>query len=497
MKKLRFDELNLSDDVLRAVSELGFEEATPIQSETIPLLMQGKDVTGHAQTGTGKTAAFAIPIIEMIDESQKNIQAIILCPTRELVIQVSDELRKLAKFKENLSVVSIYGGQDIERQLKLLRKFPQIIVGTPGRTIDHLNRRTLKTQYIRFVILDEADEMLDMGFRDDIERILKDAPDVRQTIMFSATMPEDIMQLMKKYQKNAIIVDVTSQKINAPKIEQVYFDIQESLKPEALSRLIDLHNIKLALVVCNTKNQVDILAQIVKSRGYFAEGLHGDMNQNQREKVMRDFRNGNVEILVATDVAGRGLDVNNIEAVFNYDLPRDDEDYVHRIGRTGRAGKTGISFTFVVGKQIYALKRIERMYNLKISRSNIPTITELDAAKYSLLISEVKDIINNERIGKYVVYIEQLLDENYTSIDIAAALLKLIIDEKNEGIDESISDFSGENKGSKKEKRNRDGRKSKFNRKGTSFKKEKFKSKRNNKLSRFQEKKDRKRKKNK
>jgi ATP-dependent RNA helicase DeaD len=482
MKKLKFDELNLSVNMLRAITDLGFEEATPIQSETIPLFMKGFDITGHAQTGTGKTAAFAIPIIEKLDKTQKEIQAIILCPTRELVIQVTEEFRKLLKYSDNILVVPIYGGQEIERQFRLLKNYPQIIVGTPGRMIDHLQRGTIKTGKVKFVVLDEADEMLDMGFRDDIERILTDTPKTRQTVMFSATMPEDILRLMNNYQKQPEMVDVTWQKLNAPKIEQIYFDIQENLKPEALSRLIDLHNIKLALVFCNTKNQVDNLVQIMKSRGYFAEGLHGDMNQNQREKVMREFRKGNVEILVATDVAGRGIDVNDIEAVFNYDLPRDDEDYVHRIGRTGRAGKTGIAFTFLVGKQIYSLKRIEREFNLKVIRKDIPTLSELDEVKFTNITNEVKQVINNGHIGKYINIVKQLLDEDYNSIDIAAALIKLTIDSQNEGLDKSIIDFT--ETGRKEEKRykgKKDSGKRKFRDKKSSFKKKKGKNNRNKK----------------
>lgn len=482
MKKLKFDELNLSVNMQKAIADLGFEEATPIQSETIPLFMKGLDITGHAQTGTGKTAAFAIPIIEMLDIYQRDIQAIILCPTRELVIQVTEEFRKLLKYSGNISAVPIYGGQEIERQFRLLKNYPQIIVGTPGRMIDHLQRGTIKTGKVKFVVLDEADEMLDMGFRDDIERILTETPKTRQTVMFSATLPEDIIRLMNNYQKQPEMVDVTWQKLNAPKIEQVYFDIRENLKPEALSRLIDLHNIKLALVFCNTKNQVDNLVQIMKSRGYFAEGLHGDMNQNQREKVMREFRKGNVEILVATDVAGRGIDVNDIEAVFNYDLPRDDEDYVHRIGRTGRAGKTGIAFTFVVGKQIYSLKRIEREFNLKVIRKNIPTLSELDEVKFTNLVTEIKNIIGSGHIGKYINIVEQLLNEDYNSIDVAAALIKLSIDSQNEGLDKTIIDFSEESRKEKKRfERKKDSHGRKFRDKKSSFKKHKAKNKRNKK----------------
>jgi len=463
MKKLKFEELALSPLMLKAISNLGFEETTPIQSESIPLLLEGIDITGHAQTGTGKTAAFAIPIIEKLEKDRQEIQALVLCPTRELVIQVTDEFRKLLKFNDDVFVVPVYGGQEIDRQLRALKKFPQIIVGTPGRLMDHIQRTSIKLKKIKFVVLDEADEMLDMGFRDDIEYILKETPDTRQTIMFSATMPEQIKKLMSKYQNNPKTVDVTHHKLNAPKIEQVYFDIPEKAKPEALARLIDLHDIKLALVFCNTKNQVDNLVEILKSRGYFADGLHGDLSQGQREKVMNSFRSGSTEILVATDVAGRGIDVNDVEAVFNYDLPRDDEDYIHRIGRTGRAGKTGIAFTFVVGRQLTSLKRIEKLNDLKIARRDIPTLTELDETRIEILSKELKEVINLGHTGKFVTLVEKMMGEDYSSIDIAAALLKKTLDNKNEGFNKN-QDF--EKRDSNDDKYDRKSRESRYDKKG-------------------------------
>jgi ATP-dependent RNA helicase DeaD len=437
MKKLRFDEFDLSGPILKAIVDMGFEEASPIQSETIPHLLLGKDIIGHAQTGTGKTAAFAIPTIENIEEDKNELQAIVLCPTRELVIQVSEEFRKLMKYKKNIEVVPVYGGQEIERQLRALKRNPQIVIGTPGRTMDHIRRGTIKMESVRIVILDEADEMLDMGFRDDIEVILKDTPKTRQTVMFSATMPSEILKLMKLYQKSPMTIDVSHQKMDSPKIEQQFFEIQEKAKPEALARLIDLYNIKLSLVFCNTRAQVDNLVEHLKSRGYFADGLHGDMNQRQRDKVMSSFRTGTIEILVATDVAGRGIDVNDIEAVFNYDLPQDDEDYIHRIGRTGRAGKTGIAFTFVVGKQIYGLKRIERSNGLKIIRKSVPTIDDLDETRVQHFANQVEAIIKVGHLGKYINMVEKLIGDEYTSLDVAAALLKMEIDKKNDAYDKN------------------------------------------------------------
>lgn len=439
MIRLKFEELHLSDEMLRAVVDMGFEETTHIQSETIPTLMEGRDVIGQAQTGTGKTAAYAIPIIENIANDVDYIQAIVMCPTRELVIQVSDEFQKLLKYKSNITVVPIYGGQEIGRQLKALKKNPHIIIGTPGRTIDHIKRGTLKLESVKFVVLDEADEMLDMGFKDDIELILGKTPKARQTIMFSATMPEEITRIMKRHQNHPKQIDVTQKKINAPKIEQFYFELQERTKPEALARLLDLHNIKLALVFCNTRRKVDTLVEVLKSRGYFAEGLHGEMNQNQRERIMNNFRNGSTEILVATDVAARGIDVNDVEAVFNYDLPGDDEDYIHRIGRTGRAGKSGISFTFIVGKEIYNMRRIERLNETKIKRSMIPTIDDLDESRLEAIKNIISATIDKGHLSKFINYIEKLVDEEFVTMDIAAALLKITLDRKNEGYDNSMN----------------------------------------------------------
>ncbi|MDQ1266337.1 MAG: ATP-dependent helicase DeaD [Bacteroidota bacterium] len=439
MKRLKFDELQLSDGIIQAVTEMGFEEASPIQTEAIPYLLAGNDIIGHAQTGTGKTAAFAIPIIEKLDMDSSAIQAIVMCPTRELVIQVTDEFRRLMKYKDNVSVTPVYGGQEIERQFKALRKNPQIIIGTPGRTIDHIKRGTVKLDKVSFVVLDEADEMLDMGFREDIELILERTPNSRQLAMFSATMPDEITKLMKRHQNNPKFINVTHHKLSSPKIEQIYFEIQEKLKPEALARLIDYHNVKLALVFCNTKIRVDELVDNLKSRGYFAEGLHGDMSQSQREKVMGSFRSGIVEILVATDVAGRGIDVNDIEAVFNYDLPSDDEDYLHRIGRTGRAGKSGMAFTFVVGKQIYNLKRIEKTNDSKIIRKQIPSLDDLDETRLKSFKTKIKGMIDKGHLTKYVNLIDKLLADDYVALDIAAALLKISLDQKNKGFDDSLS----------------------------------------------------------
>jgi ATP-dependent RNA helicase DeaD len=323
MKTLKFEELNLSKDILHAVRDMGFEEATPIQSQSIPVILKGKDIIGQAQTGTGKTASFGIPIIETIDSHSKKVQALVLCPTRELAIQVSEELGELLKYKKNIKVIPIYGGQSIDRQIRALHLGVQIVIGTPGRVIDHVDRGTLKLDNIKTVVLDEADEMLDMGFRDDIEKILKSVPKERQTIMFSATMPKQIFELSKKYLKSPEHIKVVHEVLTVPNVKQYYIEVKQNMKLEILTRLIDISNPKLSLIFCNRKKGVDELVSHLQARGYFVEGLHGDMKQNVRDRVMSKFRNGKLEILVATDVAARGIDVENIDSVFNYDMPQD------------------------------------------------------------------------------------------------------------------------------------------------------------------------------
>ena len=348
METVRFDQLDLYPQVLRAIAEMGFEEATPIQSQAIPVVMSGVDVIGQAQTGTGKTASFGIPVLHKVDPNNKKTQVIILSPTRELAIQVADEIRKLAKYMHGVKILPVYGGQEISRQIKALKGGAQIIIGTPGRVMDHLRRKTIRCEAVNTIVLDEADEMLNMGFREDIETILEYIPEEgRQTVLFSATMPKPILDITKKYQHDAVTIKVVKKELTVPNIEQYYYDVKRKDKIEVLTRLLDYYNPKLSLVFCNTKRMVDELTEELQGRGYFAEGLHGDMKQTQRDRVMRGFRTGKTEILIATDVAARGIDVDDVEAVFNYDIPQDDEYYVHRIGRTGRAKRAGVSFSFV------------------------------------------------------------------------------------------------------------------------------------------------------
>ena len=427
MEKLKFKDLNISSEIQKAVEDMGFEEASPIQSLAIPQILAHKDVTGQAQTGTGKTAAFGIPLLENIDSNDKNLQAIILCPTRELAIQVAEELKKLSKYLPKIDVLPVYGGQPIDRQIKALQTGVQVIIGTPGRVMDHIDRRTIRLNTIKTVILDEADEMLDMGFREDIEYILEDIPEDRQFLLFSATLPPEIMQLAKRYQNNPEIVKITKHELTTPDVEQKYFEVKEDMKLELLSRLLDLNNFDLSLVFCNTKRKVDKLVSHLQIRGYLADGLHGDLTQNQRDRVMGKFKNGSLEILVATDVAARGIDVSGVEAVFNFDIPNDNEYYVHRIGRTGRAGKTGKAFSFVSGREIYQLRDIQRYAKTKIDQAPIPSISDVAEVKKDNFIEQLKERIKTENISKEIYIIEKLIEEDYNSIDIAATLLKGIM----------------------------------------------------------------------
>lgn len=428
METLRFDELELDPRILRAVEAMGFEQATAIQSQAIPIALTGKDLVGMAQTGTGKTAAFGIPLLQRVNSKEKHLQAIVLCPTRELAIQSAEELHNLAKFMHGIRILPIYGGQDITRQIRSLKGGVQIVIGTPGRVMDHMRRHTLKMDQLDIVVLDEADEMLNMGFREDIEEILKTVPEERQTLLFSATMPKPIMEIAKTYQKDAELVKVIKKELTVPKIEQYYYEVKPRKKTDVLCNLLDMYSPKLSLVFCNTKRTVDELVDTLKGRGYFAEGLHGDMKQSQRDRVMNNFRKGKAEILVATDVAARGIDVDDVEAVFNYDVPQDDEYYVHRIGRTGRAGREGRSFTFVVGREIYKLKDIMRYCKTRIKRQPVPSpddVTNIMAEKFLNLAG---DIIAEGSLKKMVSYIEERVEEeDYTTLDIAAAFLKMLL----------------------------------------------------------------------
>lgn len=437
MEAVKFEDLNLDAKILRAVTDMGFEEASPIQSQSIPLEIQGVDIIGQAQTGTGKTAAFGIPLLQKVDPKNKKLQAIILCPTRELAIQVSDEVRRLGKYMHGVKVLPIYGGQEIGRQIRSLKDGVQVIIGTPGRVMDHMRRKTLKLDHVHTVVLDEADEMLNMGFLEDMETILSELPEERQTVMFSATMPPAIAEIAKKFQKDPQIVRVVKKELTVPKVTQYYYEVKPKNKIEVMCRLLDMYDPKLSIVFCNTKRQVDELVQELQNRGYFAEGLHGDLKQMQRDRVMNSFRNGRTDILIATDVAARGIDVDDVEAVFNYDIPQDDEYYVHRIGRTGRAGREGKALSLVVGKEVYKLREIQRYCKTKILPQPIPSLNDVTSIKAEKILDGVSEVIRDNNLDKIINIVEKrVLEEDYTTLDLAAALLKMSMGDEYEDITE-------------------------------------------------------------
>ncbi|MBQ9766117.1 MAG: DEAD/DEAH box helicase [Lachnospiraceae bacterium] len=428
METLKFEELGLLPEIERAVKTMGFEVASPIQARAIPAMRTGRDIVGQAQTGTGKTAAFGIPLLEKIDESNKRLQAIILCPTRELAIQVADEIRNLAKYMSGIKILPVYGGQDIVKQIRSLKGGVQIIVGTPGRVMDHMRRKTIRMEDVDTVILDEADEMLSMGFREDIETILKETKEERQTVLFSATLPQEILNITYNYQKDAEMIKVVNKELTVPNIEQYYYEVSMKNREEVLSRLLDIYSPKLSIIFCNTKKQVDLLVNALLGRGYFAAALHGDMKQEQREHIMQGFRDGKTEVLVATDIAARGLDIDEVEAVFNYEIPQDVEYYVHRIGRTGRAGREGKAFSFVWGREMYKVKEIERYCKTKIVLQKVPSLGDVANTKTVNLLAEVERIIKEENLKDMIDIIEDKVNiSDYTAMDIAAALLKLSV----------------------------------------------------------------------
>ena len=435
MEAIKFEDLNLDAKILRAVTDMGFEAASPIQGQSIPLELEGLDIIGQAQTGTGKTAAFGIPLLQKVDPKSKKLQAIILCPTRELAIQVSEEIRRLAKYMHGVKVLPIYGGQEIGRQIRNLKVLIQVIIGTPGRVMDHMRRKTLKLEHVHTVVLDEADEMLNMGFLEDMETILSELPEERQTVMFSATMPPAIAEIAKKFQKDPEIVKVVKKELTVPKVTQYYYEVKPKTKVEVMCRLLDMYDPKLSIVFCNTKRQVDDLVQELQGRGYFAEGLHGDLKQMQRDRVMNSFRNGRTDILIATDVAARGIDVDDVEAVFNYDIPQDDEYYVHRIGRTGRAGREGKAFSLVVGREVYKLREIQRYCKTKIIPQPIPSLNDVTSIKVEKIMDSVEEIIRDSDLDKIINIVEKrVLEEDYTTLDLAAALLKMSMGDDYEDI---------------------------------------------------------------
>lgn len=420
----------LDERIARAVKEMGFEKLSPIQSEAIPYLLDGDDIIGQAQTGTGKTAAFGIPILQKVDPELRKLQAIILCPTRELAMQAAEELRKMAKYMQGIKILPVYGGQEIGKQIMGL-KGVQIIVGTPGRVMDHMRRHTIKLDHISMVVLDEADEMLNMGFREDMETILGQIPNEHQTALFSATMPKPILEITNQFQNNARMIKIAAKELTIPLVSQRYYKIKSQDKDAACVRLLEYYQPKLCLIFCNTKRKVDELSEVLKRAGFQAEGLHGDMSQHQRDVAMNRFRNGSTNILIATDVAARGIDVDDVEAVINYDIPQDNEYYVHRIGRTGRAGRTGRSFTFVGGREQRRLHEIERVCHTVIEERKLPGASKVLKAKADKYLNRAWELHEHEDMELMKSFIQRKMEEeDCDALEIAAVMLKQQVGDK-------------------------------------------------------------------
>ena len=446
----------LDERIVKAVKEMGFERLTPIQEQAIPYLLKGEDIIGQAQTGTGKTAAFGIPALQKINPDSRKLQTIILCPTRELAMQAADEIRKIAKYMHGIKVLPVYGGQDISRQIRGLHGV-QIIVGTPGRVMDHMRRNTIKLDDVNMVVLDEADEMLNMGFREDMELILGQIPNYHQTALFSATMPKPILDITSQFQKDARLVRVAAKELTIPLVTQRYYRVKRQDKDAACIRLLEYYQPKLCLIFCNTKIKVDELAEVLKKAGFQAEGLHGDMSQHQRDVAMNRFRNNSTNILIATDVAARGIDVDNVEAVINYDLPQDIEYYVHRIGRTGRAGKTGQSFTFAGARELYRIREIERICHTTIEEKKLPGPSKVLKAKAAKYLEQAWEMHEHEDMELMKRYLQRKLDaEECDILELAAAMLKYQIGDKGPDIEADNEEVRSGRGGDKKGRFGRD-----------------------------------------
>lgn len=425
MENKKFNELGLAEKVLKAIDDMGFEEPSNIQAEVIPIVLEGHDVIGQAQTGTGKTLAFGAPILSNMERVEGKISCIILAPTRELAIQVNDELIRIAKHTR-VSLLPVYGGQPIDRQIKALRRGVDIVVGTPGRVLDLIRRRVIDLSYVSFLVLDEADEMLNMGFIEDIEEIIKNTSKDRQTLLFSATMPDEIRKLAKRYMKSDTKhVSIVKNTMTVSTVAQFYYEIKQNNRFETLCRILDVDEPSTAIIFCKTKKGVDELVEAMQARGYNVEGMHGDMNQSQRLNTLRKFKEGNLEFLVATDVAARGIDVENVTHVINYDLPQDTESYVHRIGRTGRAKKAGTAYTLVTAREYMALKQIEKATKSKIKRKEIPTIDDIFMSKYRNTVEKVRETLASEEYKRFVPLAAEM-DEEFNLVDVTAALMNIV-----------------------------------------------------------------------
>lgn len=455
MDLLNCEQQLIDERIIRAVKEMGFEQLSPIQEQAIPRILEGIDVIGQAQTGTGKTAAFGLPMLQMTQADSETLQGLVLCPTRELAIQAAEELRKFSKYMHGIRILPIYGGQDITRQIKALKNCPQIIVGTPGRVMDHMRRHTIRLDKLKMVVLDEADEMLNMGFREDMETILSQITCEHQTVLFSATMPQAILNITGEFQKNPELIKTISKELTVPLIKQYYYEVRRENKKEVVARLLDYYNPKLTLIFCNTKRMVEELAEDLKGRGYFADGIHGDLSQAMRDRVMESFRNGTTDILIATDVAARGIDVDDVEAVINYDVPQDNEYYVHRIGRTGRAGRKGRAFTLVVGREIYKIRDIERSCKTQMKAKAVPSVADIAEVKAQKILSQVMEVMKNQDLSDATAIIEEKMEaDDCTAIELAAAFLKLGMGDSDKE-DIPTESYESERKG---RRRGKDGR---------------------------------------
>lgn len=432
-----FKELGLEEAIIQAINDMGFEEPTPIQSHTIPLALRGQDLIGRAQTGTGKTAAYGIPLIQKCKADSPHLQALVITPTRELAMQVAEELNRIGQNKEVKSL-PIYGGQEIERQIRALKKGVHIVVGTPGRLMDHLRRRTIKVSQVNMIVLDEADEMLNMGFREDIEEILGQMPQERQNLLFSATIPPHIQKLANDFMNNPELIHINPREVTVANIEQQYIELNEGQKLDVLCRLLDMQSPEMSIIFSRTKRRVDEIAEALGKRGYSAEGIHGDLNQSRRDIIMRKFKSGAIEVLVATDVAGRGLDISGVTHVYNFDIPQDPESYVHRIGRTGRAGETGLAITFVTYRELGHLRLIEELTKQKIKRHPIPTINEVYAGLQRSVVENIIKTMETEDSSMYKLTAENLLTE-HDAVSILAAALKMLTKEPQGKPEEVLS----------------------------------------------------------
>ncbi len=423
-----FSDLGLQPDVVRAAEEVGYEEPTPVQRQAIPLLLEGRDVLVQSQTGTGKTAAFALPMIQRVDPEERAVQGPVLAPTRELAVQVAETVHKLGKYR-HISDLPIYGGQPYDRQLRALKRGVQIVVGTPGRVMDHIRRGTLNLDAVRMVVLDEADQMLDMGFIEDIEFILDETPKDRQIALFSATIPPRIRGLAKRYLHDPATISITSERLTVPEVKQEYVETGRDGKLEALTRILDMELPESAIIFVRTKREADELGETLIGRGYGAEVIHGDLGQAQRERAIAGFRDGRADILVATEVASRGLDIPDVSHVLNYDIPLDPEAYVHRIGRTARAGKSGTAITFVTPREWGLLKTIERLTRVKLERIPIPTNADIRERRVQVLRDALCHTLENEELERYASMLDGLTDQ-YGAGAVAAAAVKLLLDEE-------------------------------------------------------------------